>query len=61
MHEVPMQLAATIAIIVVAAAYVMRALWRTVAGKKAGCASGCGKCAAPAPPEQKGRISLPQV
>lgn len=57
----PMQLAATIAIIGLAAAYVLRALWRTVAGKKAGCTSGCGKCASPAPAEQTGRISLPQV
>lgn len=56
-----MQLAATLALIGLAAAYVARATWRAWAGKKAGCASACGKCAAPAPPEPKGRISLPQV
>ena len=61
MSENDMQLAATITIISLATAYVVRAFWRTIAGKKAGCGSGCGKCAAPAPPEQKGRISLPQV
>ena len=55
-----MQVIATYLIIGLATAYVLRALWRTVAGKKAGCGSGCGKCAAPQP-EQKGRISLPQV
>ena len=56
-----MQIAATIAIIGLATAYVLRALWRPFAGKKAGCASGCGKCATPAAPEPKGRIPLPQV
>ena len=49
-----MQLIATYSIIGLAAAYVLRALWRTVAGKKGGCGSGCGKCAAPAP-EQTGQ------
>ena len=56
------QLVAVIAIIALTAAYVARATWRTWSGRKVGCASGCGKCAAPASvPEQKGRISLPQV
>jgi hypothetical protein len=55
-----MQQAATIAMITLAAAYIVRSLWRTLAGKKVGCGAGCGKCAAPAP-EPIGRISLPQV
>ena len=57
----PMQLVATLAIVGLAAAYVARSTWKALAGKKTGCASACGKCAAPAPPEPKGRISLPQV
>jgi hypothetical protein len=56
-----MQLVAALAIVTLAAAYVARATWKAWAGKKGGCASGCGKCAAPAAPEQKGRIALPQV
>jgi len=56
-----MQLVATITAIVLAAAYLMRSVWRLVTAKKAGCASGCGKCSAPAPEEEKGRISLPQI
>jgi hypothetical protein len=56
-----MQLVATLAIVGLAAAYLARSTWRALAGRKAGCASGCGKCAAPTPPEPKGRISLPQV
>ena len=56
-----MQLAATLTIVALAAAYVLRALYRTVAGKKAGCGSGCGKCAVPTAPEPTGRISLPQI
>ncbi|HEY3789694.1 MAG TPA: FeoB-associated Cys-rich membrane protein [Urbifossiella sp.] len=53
-----MQLAATIAIVFLAAAYILRALWRTLSGKKSGCGSGCGKCAAPADSEPNGRIPL---
>jgi hypothetical protein len=56
-----MQLAATIAIVGFAAAYVTLSAWRTLAGRKAGCGSGCGKCAAGPSPEQKGRIALPQI
>jgi hypothetical protein len=56
-----MQLVAVLAIVGVAAAYVARSAWRAWAGKVAGCTSGCGKCGAPATPEQKGRIALPQV
>jgi hypothetical protein len=56
-----MQLVAALAIVGLAAAYVARSAWRAWAGKGAGCASGCGKCAAPATPEQNGRIALPQV
>jgi hypothetical protein len=56
-----MQLVATLAIIGLAAAFVARTTWRAWAGNKAGCATGCGKCSSPAPPEPKGRFSLPQV
>ena len=51
----------TLLIVGLAAGYVARATWREWAGKKAGCGSGCGKCAAPAAEQPKGRISLPQV
>ncbi len=46
-----------------AAGYVLRATWRTWFGKsKAGCGSGCGKCADPAPePSVKGRRALPMA
>jgi hypothetical protein len=47
-------------IIAAALAYLAWTVWRTVAGTKKGCGSGCGKCAAPAP-TANGRISLPQV
>ena len=56
-----MQLAATLTIVGLAAAYLARGVWRAFAGKKAGCASGCGKCAAPAARQEKGRIALPQL
>ena len=56
-----MQLAAVIVLVGLAAGYVGRSAWRTFAGKKAGCGSGCGKCATPAAPATPGRISLPQV
>jgi hypothetical protein len=56
-----MQFAAVVVIVALAAGYVCRSAWRAFAGKKVGCGSGCGKCAAPAPPEAAGRISLPQV
>ncbi len=55
------QLAATLAIVGLAAVYVARLTWTMWAGKKSGCGTGCGKCAAPEPPEETGRISLPQA
>ena len=55
-----MQTLITIGLVVLATAYVGRAMVRTVFG--GGCASSCGKCAAPVvTPESKRRISLPQV
>lgn len=56
-----MQLAAVVVIVSLAAGYVVWSAWRVVVGKRAGCGSGCGKCAAPAAPNAPGRISLPQV
>ena len=59
--ETAMQLAAVVVIVGLAAAYVARATWRTFAGRKVGCGSGCGKCATPAPKEPEGRFPLPQA
>lgn len=56
-----MQLAAALAVVALAAAYVGRSAWRAFAGRKLGCGSSCGKCATPAAPAAPGRISLPQV
>jgi hypothetical protein len=55
------QLAATLALVGLAAAYIARTTWKTWTGKKSGCGSGCGKCTTPEPPEEMGRISLPQA
>ncbi|HJZ59095.1 MAG TPA: FeoB-associated Cys-rich membrane protein [Gemmataceae bacterium] len=56
------QLIVVAVLVALSAAYVVRSAWRTFFGKKAGCGSGCGKCAAPpATPQPEGRISLPQV
>ena len=56
------QLLFTIAIVLAAAAYVLRAVIRAAIGRgRAGCGSGCGKCAAPSPPATPGRIGLPQL
>jgi hypothetical protein len=56
------QLAITGLIVVAATAYVARAVLRPILGRaKAGCGTGCGKCAAPDLPPQPGRIGLPQV
>jgi len=57
------QLAAALAVVGLAAGYVVGWWGRAGAGGRAGgCASGCGKCAAPPPtPESKGRFPLPQL
>jgi hypothetical protein len=57
------QLIAVIAIITVAALYVLRAIWNSaMRAGKAGCASGCGKCSAPTTNEgRSGMIPLEQV
>jgi bacterioferritin-associated ferredoxin len=62
MMSFDVQLGIVLAIVALAVVAVVRSLWKTFAGKKVGCGSGCGKCAAPtkAAP-QKGRIELPQV
>ena len=55
-----MQLAIVALLIVLALGFVMRSSWRAWSGKKSGCSSGCGKCAATVKEEkQEGRISLP--
>ena len=58
-----MQLLVTLALVGLAALYVARAAWRTFAGRKAGCASGCGGCGAapPAPAGPPDRIGLPMA
>jgi hypothetical protein len=50
-------------IVAFAAGHIVRASWKTWFGaSKAGCGSGCGKCAAPAlEPEVKGRRPLPMA
>ncbi|MCE9567273.1 MAG: FeoB-associated Cys-rich membrane protein [Planctomycetes bacterium] len=49
-------------LIAAAAGYVLRSWWKAWFGKsEKGCGAGCGKCAAPPEPEQKGRYSLPQL
>lgn len=54
------QLAIVGILIVAAVAYLARSSWRTFAGKKAGCGSGCGMCAVE-PEAKPGRIALPRV
>jgi len=59
-----MQTLITAVMVLVATAYVGRALGRTLrAAMGYGCASGCGKCSAPVAvtPESKRRVALPQV
>ncbi len=61
-----MQTLITVGLVSLATAYVGRAVGRTLRtalGYGGGCASGCGKCAAPvaATPESKRRVALPQV
>ena len=60
--KVNWQIILTVAILALAAAYVVRAILRPILGRagSAGCGSGCGKCAEPAAPPP-GRIGLPQV
>ncbi len=52
------QLAAVLVVLVAAAGYVGRAVWRTWTPAAGGCGVGCGKCAAPAAEAKPGRISL---
>lgn len=58
-----MQLTVTLIVVGLAAGYVARAAWRTFAGRKAGCGSGCGACAAakPTPVDPPGRVGLPMA
>jgi len=61
-----MQTLLTAVLVVLAGAYVVRALGRTLRsalGYGGGCANGCGKCSAPAAvtPESVRRVALPQV
>ena len=56
------QLAVTVGIVAVAAAYVLWSLLRPLVGQAGkGCGSGCGKCATPEPGPTPGRIGLPQL
>ena len=48
-------------IVVLAVAYLAWTAWRTVAGTRKGCGSGCGKCATPAEPAKPGRRALPMA
>jgi hypothetical protein len=58
-----LQLVAVGLIVALAAGYVLRATWKTWFGRsKAGCGSGCGTCATPAPDsDPPGRRSLPMA
>ena len=56
------QLAITVALVALAAAYVLRAVLRPLFGRGGGgCGSGCGKCSATEAAPVPGRIGLPQV
>lgn len=56
------QLVLTVAVVIAAAAYVLRAVLRPLLGRGgAGCGSGCGKCTAAEPKPIPGRIGLPQL
>ena len=48
-------------LIALAAAYVLRSLWRAVSGVKAACGSGCGKCSTSVAEERPGMIPLSQI
>ena len=56
-----MQLVVVYLLVAASAAYVLRATWRTWFGAKAGCSSGCGKCAKPSAAPTDGRFPLPQI
>jgi hypothetical protein len=58
-----LQLVAVGVLVALALGYILRATWATWFGAAdPGCASGCGKCAAPAPAaEVKGRRPLPMA
>jgi hypothetical protein len=47
-------------LIATAGLYIARATWRTWSPRATGCATGCGKCAAPAETNTR-RVALPQV
>jgi hypothetical protein len=56
------QLVIVALLIVAATAYVARSIWNSWTGKsEKGCASGCGKCAAPPETKSDGRFPLPQA
>ena len=56
------QYAVTVAIVALAAAYVLRAALRPLFGRVGnGCGSGCDKCAPAEPAPVPGRIGLPQL
>ncbi|MCZ2343809.1 MAG: FeoB-associated Cys-rich membrane protein [Bacteroidales bacterium] len=48
------QLVIVLAVVAVAALYLLRAAWQTWSGKKSACGSGCGKCSTPATTEGPG-------
>jgi bacterioferritin-associated ferredoxin len=54
------QFVLVLVVIAAAVAYLGWTAWRTVAGTKKGCGSGCGKCVEPTP-NIAGRRALPQV
>jgi hypothetical protein len=58
-----LQLIIVFVLIALAAAYVLRAAWKTWFGaSKSNCGSGCGKCNSSAPePQVKGRRPLPMA
>jgi hypothetical protein len=59
----PVQLAIVALVVVAAAAYILRSVWRTLFGRgSSGCGASCGKCAPKAPEVQpEGRFPLPQA
>lgn len=49
-------------VVAAAVAYLGWTAWRTIAGARKGCGSGCGKCGTVAEqPAAKGRVGLPQI